>query len=120
MKFTEEQRKTMRQHIIDIEAYIEEEILPHINYLYETPEFGPIEKWGRFDEKSEQRYTIRLNSGNTKVEFLHGGIPYFAGQFFPDEYMYHIIENWKQIKYMLLKETENKSRVANIINNFEI
>lgn len=120
MKFSEEQINIMRQHIIDIEAYIEKEILPYIDYVYETPAFGPIEKWGRFDEKSGQRYTIRLNSGNTKVEFCHAGIPYFAEQFFPDQYMYHIIENWQQIKSMLLKETENKERVASIINNFEI
>lgn len=120
MKFTEEQINQMKKHIIDIEAYIEKEILPYIDYIYESPAFGPIEKWGRFDENSGQRYTIRLNSGNMKVEFCHAGIPYFAGQFFPDQYMYHIIENWKQIKYMLLKETESKERVASIINNFEI
>ena len=120
MKFNEEQIKKMRQHIINIEGYIEKEILPHINYVYETPEFGPIEKWGRFDENSGQRYTIRLNSGNTKVEFCHAGIPYFGEQFFPDQYMYHIIENWKHIKDMFLKEIENKQNMVSIINNFEI
>ena len=120
MKFNEEQIKTMRQHIIDIEAYIEKEILPHINYVYETPEFGPVEKWGRVDERSGQRYTIRLNSGNTKVEFCHAGIPYFANEFFPEEYMYNIISHWKKAKSILLTQTEVQQIIEETINNFEV
>lgn len=120
MKFTEEQINQMRKHIIDIEAYIEKEILPHIDYEYETPEFGPIEKWGRFDENSGQRYTIRLNSGNTKVEFCHARIPYFAEEFFPEDHMMIFLQYWQNAKSHLLSEIENQKYKNDIINNFKI
>lgn len=120
MKFTEEQINKMKKHIINIEKYIEEEILPHINYKYETPEFGPIEKWGRFDENSGQRYTIRLNSGSTKVEFCHAGIPYFAGQLFPEDYMMIFLQYWQNAKSLLLSEIENQKYKNDIIDNFKI
>ena len=120
MKFTKEQINQMKKHIIDIEAYIEKEILPHINYQYATPEFGPIEKWGRFDENSGQRYTIKLNSGNIKVEFCYAGIPYLAGQFFPEQHMMNFLQYWQDAKSHLLSEIENKKYKINIIENFKI
>ena len=61
MNYTTEQIEQINTNIQKIVAYIEGNILPHLDHSYETPLFGPIETWGRTNEHRGQRYYIALN-----------------------------------------------------------
>ena len=123
MTYTTEQINQIHENIQKIVAYIESEILPHINYSYETPNFGPIETWGRMDEHRGQRYCIALNGPyKDKIRFYHGILsldteniayeyPNCAVQF---------LKYWQEAKVYMNAEIANNRQNIEVINNFEV
>ena len=123
MTYTQEQIEKIHSNIQQIVGYIEENILPHITYSYETGTFGPIETWGRSDEHRGQRYYIALNGPYAdKIRFYHGVIYYAADTLAtaaPDCAI-NFLKYWQDAKMYLYTEVQNKSEVNNLINTFTI
>ena len=121
MNYTAVKNKT-KENLEKITKYIEENILPHIDYDYETPEFGPIEKWGRFDENSGKRLTIRLNYYSNKIAFCYAGVPHSPMEFatYNDERAVQFLQYWKDAKLSLQQEINNNNYKVKIINEFKI
>lgn len=120
MTFTEQQIKKMKENMKEINNYIETNILPHIDYEHETPTFGPIEIWGRYNESSGSRYSIKLNTSSNKINYCYANIPYSIEENISPNKMLIFIEYWKEAKMALNKEIQLQKRNDEIINNFEI
>ena len=123
MTYTQEQIEKIHNNIQQIVGYIDENILPHITYSYETGTFGPIETWGRCDEHRGQRYYIALNGPYTdKIRFYHG-IGYYDAETLaksaPDLAV-NFLKYWQDAKMYLNTEVQNKSEVNYLINTFTI
>lgn len=117
MNYTPELRTKTKENLELIIKYIEENILPHIDYDYETPEFGP-------DEKSGKRLTIRLNNSHEKIQFRHADIPFTIedverSSYFT-RYAVWFLEYWHDAKYYMHTEIQNNKDTINLINEFEI
>lgn len=119
MKFTETQVTKMKENLNKIVKYIEEEVLPYIDYQYETPKFGPLEKWGRFDENSGFRFSIKLNNYSRNINFCHADVP-FSVEEIPEKYLLTFIEYWQEAKTAFNTELQLQKKNNDIINNFQI
>lgn len=123
MTYTAEQIQKLHTNIQKIVAYIETDILPYITYSYETANFGPIETWGRMNERRGQRYYIALNGPYAdKIRFYHGTIYANAEELaerYPDIAV-NILRYWQDAKSYMNAEVGNCSDIAKLINNFEI
>ena len=120
MKFTEQQITKMKEHMKAIHDYIKTDVLPYINYDYETPAFGPCETWGRFDEYSGSRYSICLNKYSEKISFCHCGVPHSIEQDILPQYMMNFIEYWQDAKMAFNTEIQFQKKNEEILNNFKI
>lgn len=123
MNYTTEQIEKINQNIQKIVAYIEDNILPYINHTYETPEFGPIETWGRMNEHRGQRYYIALNGPYaTKIRFYHGPICWNAKDiaYQATESALQFLKYWQDAKMYMNTEIANNKENLEVINNFEV
>lgn len=120
MTFTNEQITKMKENMQAINNYIEINILPHINYQFETGKFGPKEVWGRYDENSGSRYSISLNNYSRKINYCYAGVPHTIEENMQPKHMLAFIEHWKKAKEYLNAEIQLQKRNNEIINNFEI
>lgn len=120
MKFTEQQITKMKENMKAINTYIETEILPYIDYQYETPKFGPYQTWGRYDENHGSRYSIKLHDNSRKINYTYAGIPYSIEENISPDKMIVFIEYWKDAKEYLNAEIELQKKNDEIINNFQI
>lgn len=120
MKFTEQQITKMKENMKAINTYIETEILPYIDYQYETPKFGPLQIWGRYDENHGSRYSIKLHDNSRKISYTYAGIPYSIEENISPDKMIVFIEYWKDAKKHLNAEIELQKKNDEIINNFQI
>lgn len=120
MTYTNEQIIKMKENLEEITKYIEKEILPYIDYEYETPNFGPVEKWGRFNENSGSRYSICLNKYSDKINFCHCGVPHSIKENIPPQHMINFLEYWQDAKMALNTEIQEQKRINYVINNFKI
>ena len=123
MNYTTEQKKQIKENIDKIVEYIEENILPHITYSYETGVFGPTETWGRWDENRGQRYYIALNGPyRDKIRFYHGPLWYNAEELVEDVpyYAVNFLKYWQDAKMYMNTEIANQKEIVEVINNFEV
>ena len=122
MIYSEEQKEKIKSNFEQIAKYIEDEILPYIDYDYETPPFGVIEHWGRFDENQGKRLTIRLNHYSDKIAFCYAGVPHAPMEFatYNDEHAVQFLQYWKDAKLSLQQEINNNNYKVKIINEFKI
>ena len=120
MKYTEQQITKMKENMKAINDYIETNILPYIDYQYETPKFGPHQIWGRYDENHGSRYSIRLNDFGRKINYCYASIPHSIEENISPDKMLVFIEYWKDIKTYLNTEIQELKRKDEIINNFKI
>ena len=124
MNYTPEIRTKIKENLELIIKYIEENILPHIDYDYETPEFGPIETWGRWNENSGKRLTIRVNGTSNKIEFCHAGCPFnldnIENNSYFAKYGVWICQYWFDAKAYLNTEIQTTNDTIRLINEFEI
>ena len=124
MNYTPEIRTKTKENLETIIKYIEENILPHIDYDYETPEFGPIEKWGRWDEYRGKRLTIKVNGTSNKIEFCHAGISFdhnkIENNSYYAKYGIWICEHWFDAKAYLNTEIQTTNDTIKLINTFEV
>ena len=124
MNYSEELRNKIKENLEKITKYIEENILPHIDYDYETPEFGPIEKWGVYDENHGARLTIRVNGSSNKIEFRHAGIPFDLDNVVNNSYFAKygvwLCAYWFDAKAYLNTEIQKTNDTIKLINEFEI
>ena len=120
MTFTEQQITKMKENMKAINDYIETNILPYIDYQFETVKFGPHQIWGRYDENSGSRYSIKLHDHSRTICYCYAGIPYSIEENISPEKMLLFIEYWKDAKMALNTEIQLQKRNNEIINNFEI
>ena len=124
MNYTTELKNKTKENLEKITKYIEENILPYIDYDYETPEFGPIEKWGVYDENHGARLTIRVNGSSNKIEFRHAGIPFdldnVVNNSYFTKYGVWLCEYWFDAKAYLNTEIQTNNDTIKLINEFEI
>jgi hypothetical protein len=123
MNYTTEQITQIHNNIQKIVGYIEENILPHISHSYETPDFGPTETWGRFNEHRGQRYHIELNGPyKYRIRFYHGSIFYDPKDIAErdPEIAVNFLKYWRDAKMYLNTEVANSKNTVELINNFEI
>lgn len=124
MNYPEEIRNKTKENLEKITKYIEENILPHIDYDYETPEFGPIEKWGVYDENHGARLTIRVNGSSNKIEFRHAGVPFNLNDIENNshfaKYGVWICEHWFDAKAYLNTEIQTTNDTIKLINTFKV
>ena len=123
MNYTPEIRTKTKENLVSIIKYIEENILPHIDYDYETPNFGPIEKWGRWDEYHGKRLTIKVNGTSNKIEFRHAGCPFDLNDIENNSYFAKygvwICEHWFDAKAYLNTEIQTTNDTIKLINTFK-
>lgn len=122
MTYTPEQMAKINQNIQKIVGYIEENILPHITYCYETGTFGPVETWGRSDEKRGKRYYIALNGPySDKIRFYHGISCFNAESLvtIPDHAV-NFLKYWHDAKMYMNTEIQKIAETNNIINTFTV
>jgi hypothetical protein len=122
MTFTAEQRKQINTNNQKIIEYIENNILPHITYSYETGSFGPEETWGRWDENRGKRYHIALNGPYAdKIRFYHANVPYNAEELIDKpEYAVNFIKYWQDAKSYMNTEINNQKDTIKAIYDFQI
>lgn len=120
MNFTEQQITKMKENMKTINDYIETNILPYINYQYETPQFGPYQTWGRYDENSGSRYSIKFHEHSRKINYCYAGIPYSIEENIPPDRMLVFIEYWQDAKMAFNTEIQLQKKNDEIINNFQI
>jgi hypothetical protein len=120
MTFTEQQITKMKENMKEINNYIETNILPYIDYQFETGKFGPREVWGRCGENSGSRYSIRLNDYSRKINYCYAGVPHTIEENMQPKHMIVFIEYWKDAKMYLNVEIQELKRKDEIINSFEI
>lgn len=123
MTYTKQQIEKIHQNIQKIVEYIEQNVLIHINYCYETGTFGPRETWGRNNEKHGQRYYIGLNGPYAdKIRFYHGMSCYNAETLAKEapEYAINFLKYWQDAKMYMYTEIQNITETNNIINMFTI
>ena len=120
MNYTEQQITKMKENMKKINDYIETNILPYIKYQYETPKFGPMQTWGRYDENHGSRCSIKLNDYSRTINYCYAGIPHSIEENISPEKMMLFMEYWKDAKMYLNEEIQLKKRNNEIINNFEI
>lgn len=123
MNYTIEQIEQIHENIQKIVAYIKSEILPHIDYSYETPNFGPIETWGRMNERRGQRYYIALNGPySIKIRFHHGIVYYDANDiaYRATDCAVQFLKYWQDVKKFMHIEISNNKSTIEVINNFQV
>lgn len=122
MNYSEEMKNKIKSNFEQIVKYLEDEILPYIDYDYETPPFGIVEHWGRFDENHGKRLTIRLNCYSNKIAFCYAGVPHDPMEFatYNDERAVQFLQHWKDAKLSLQQEINNNNYKVKIINEFKI
>lgn len=123
MTYTTEQKEQIHANIQKIVSYIEKNILPHITYCYETGNFGPIETWGRWDEKRGQRYYIALNGPYAdKIRFYHGCNCWNAEEITEraTECAVNFLKYWHDAKCYMNTEIQNAQDIKKLINEFTI
>ena len=107
MKYTTEQKQQIRANLQKIVEYIEENILPHITYAYETGRFG-------------QNYRIGLNGPyRNKIRFYYGDTWWGACNL-SDEDAVEILQYWQDAKSYMNTEIKNNADKIKLIENFEI
>lgn len=123
MNYTTEQKMQIKANMNKIVEYIETNILPHIDYSYETETFGPMEIWGRCDENRGQRYSVALNGPYThQIRFNHGILSCCANDLaenYPDLAI-NFLKYWQDAKMYMHTEIANQKETIEVINNFEI
>ena len=123
MTYTTEQINKIHANIQKIVEYIEENILPHITYCYETGMFGPTETWGRNDEKHGKKYYIALNGPYAdKIRFYHGILCFNAEELatrYP-ECAVNFLKYWQDAKMYMHTELQKITETNNIINTFTV
>lgn len=110
MIYTEEQKLQIRKNIHKIASYIEESILPHITYSYETGSFGPnfrIALNGPYSDK------IRFYCNNTWFNAESLAIHYHE-----DAVIF--LQHWQDAKCYMNTEIKNNAEKIKLIENFEI
>ena len=122
MTFTSEQREKINTNIQKIVEYIENNILPHITYSYETGLFGPEETWGRWDESKGKRHYIALNGPYAdKIRFYHGPTLYNTERIMDcPEIAVNLIKYWQDAKSYMNTEINNQKDTIKDIYDFEI
>lgn len=120
MNFTEQQITKMKENMRAINDYIETNILPYIDYEYKTPNFGPRETWGRFNENSGGRYSIKLNAYSNKINYCYADVPHTIDENLSCKHMMVFIEYWQDAKMALNTELQLQKKNNDIINNFQI
>ena len=123
MNYTIEQTEQINQNIQKIVAYIKDNILPYIDYSYETPNFGPIETWGRLNEYRGQRYHIDLNGPyKDKIRFYHGPIYWDTDNiaYQATDCAVQFLKYWQEAKMFMHTEIANNKSTIEVINNFEV
>ena len=123
MKYTETQKQQIRANIQKIENYIEQNILQHIAYSYDTGAFGPMESWGIYDENYGRRYRIGLNGPySDKIRFYCKDIPYNADELVENHTDDAIVflEYWQDAKSYMNTELQNNAAKIKLIETFEI
>ncbi len=123
MTFTVEQTKQIGANIKKIVEYIENNILTHITYPYETGTFGPVETWGRCDENKGQRYHIALNGPYTdKIRFYNSSMSYQNVEQLMNspEHAVIFIKYWYDAKSYMNTEINNQKDTIKAIYEFEI
>ena len=122
MTYTKEQKEQINANIQKIVAYIERDILPHITHCYETGTFGPIETWGRNDDKHGKRYYIALNGPYAdKIRFYHGMTCYNAETLVENlDCAVNFLKHWQDAKMYMNTEIQRIAEINNIINTFTI
>ena len=123
MTYTTEQINKIHENIQKIVEYIEENVLPHVTYYYETGVFGPIETWGRSGEKCGKRYYIALNGPYAdQIRFYHGMSCYNAEEIArkSPECAVNFLKYWQDAKMFMHTELQKLSETNNIINTFTI
>lgn len=123
MTYTTKQKEQIHTNIQKIVAYIENNILSHISYSYETGSFGPTETWGRWDENRGQRYYIALNGPySDKIRFYHG-INFWNAEEIAEkapEHAVNFLKYWQDAKSYMNNEIVNNADTVKLINTFEI
>ena len=120
MNFTEQQITKMKENMKEINNYIETNILPYIDYQFETVKFGPFQTWGRYDENNGSRYSIKLHDHSRTINYCYAGIPYSIEENIPPERMLVFIEYWNDAKMALNTEIQLQKKNDAIINNFKV
>lgn len=122
MNYTESQKQQIKANLNKIVEYIEENILPHITYSYETGVFGPIESWGAFNEMGGCRYKIALNGPyKDKIRFYYGDVPHNASELMENvNYAVNFLKCWQDAKSYMNTEVKNNIETIKLIENFEI
>lgn len=123
MTYTKELIHQLHTDIQKIVTYIEDNILPYITYSYETGTFGPIETWGRVDERKGQRYYIGLNGPySDKIRFYHG-IGYYNAEDLVENHpdlAVNFLKYWHDAKCYMNTAINNDADTIRLINTFEI
>ena len=114
MIYTEEQRQQIRDNLQKIVDYIEENILPHITYSYDTGEFGPI---------GDKNYRIGLNGPYAdKIRFCNNtgwwNMDQLANVHCDNAVIF--LKYWRDAKSYMNNEIIDQREVAKLIENFEI
>ena len=123
MTYTPIQQEQIRTNIQKIVSYIEDNILPHITYCYETGTFGPRETWGRSNEKHGQRYYIAVNGPYAdKIRFYHGISCYNAETLANKEldHAVNFLKYWQDAKMYMHQELQSLTEINNTISMFVI
>ena len=123
MAYTVEQLDKINANIQKIIVYIEGNILPQIDYSYETPEFGPVETWGRMNEHRGKRYYIALNGPYAdRIRLYHGpicwGIKDIAYE--ATDCAVQLLQYWQDAKMYMNVEIAAKKDIIKTINDFEV
>lgn len=111
MTYTEEQKQQIRGNLQKIVNYIEENILPHITYSYDTGEFGPI---------GDKKYYIGLNGPYAdQIRFYYKGNWYNVDTLHDSDAVI-FLKYWQDAKSYMNNEIIDQREVAKLIENFEI
>jgi hypothetical protein len=100
----------MQTNVNKIVEYIEENILTHIDYMYETPMFGPFLHIGLNGPYSKK---IRFYRGDMQCDLDNLATQY------PDETV-QLLNHWQDAKAYLNTEISNKNEIIKLINDFEV
>ena len=115
MRFNDNQRQQIRTNLQKIVEYIEENILPHITYPYETGVFGT--------QEIMHGCHIGLNGPySDKIRFYCNDDWYNAdvlAEKAPD-YAVVFLKYWQDAKSYMNTEIKNNVETVRLIENFEI
>jgi hypothetical protein len=112
MRFNDSQRQQIRTNLQKIVEYIEENILPHITYLYETGSFGT--------QEIMHGCHIGLNgSYSDKIRFYCSD-SWYGEDTLPDEYAVVFLKYWQDAKSYMNTEIKNNEETIKLIENFDV